>query len=420
MFTGSRIMLEYRDNHISQGHGGRMEFHSYVRKNPDKGLRVLFGQNLVLHCHHYNSRIQKTIENNRMIDGRCVFRTAADQVFSDMMIEMKLELGRVPSLQDFLDLYQFLGFGVLDAQDLEQGMIRSSSSHYCEGWKMICTSSSSSSINKNVCTFTEGFLQAALRQHYGRSVCVRESQCAANQCACCEFRIEFSSVDEKFEPVLSRHQRPCEVKSFVDDVFSANIDRQKIITAVFGLPLEGNAKGLIPNFNVYLAHMPQDVYDLMCIRYVEEMEKIGLREIAVSLLREDAEHCAMNTFFGIMNSVEWDGLVLPMVKETEDNLYGLISVANALGWGVIRVKEHEPYQKLVLKSLNAYEATGYLKYRKISQHNECHMLTGITAGLMELIYGEGELCDRVGMYMSDEVQCSASGVEYCIFEARRC
>ena len=77
---------------------------------------------------------------------------------------------------------------------------------------------------------------------------------------------------------------------------SPNIDEQKIVDALVAMPLHGNAEGLIPAFGVYLANMPADYYNLVCIRFVEAMYKARRGRAAKRMLVSDGEICAMNSF----------------------------------------------------------------------------------------------------------------------------
>jgi hypothetical protein len=173
-------------------------------------------------------------------------------------------------------------------------------------------------------------------------------------------------------------------------------------------------------FNVYLANTPQTFYNLVSIRYLEEMSAAGRGPIAKLSLIRDAEFCAMNTFSGILNSDEWTALIKPMVKDKSDNVFGLIAVANALGWGKIFVKEHTSGESLSLVVSNGYEAFGYLQLKKeIAKLGQCFMMSGISSGLMSLIYQKGNFSDRLGAYQTDEALCLCHKDNHCEFHTSK-
>ena len=116
-----------------------------------------------------------------------------------------------------------------------------------------------------------------------------------------------------------------------------------------------------------------------------------------------------------MASQEWESLVAPMIQCREDNIFALIAITNAFGWGNWHVVDLQPAKKMVLRSYNGYEALGYRKMFGISEVPRCYMLTGVSAGLMELIYSSGTLEDKFGKYQSYESKCITKGDPYCEF-----
>ena len=51
--------------------------------NPATFRRVIAGKDVIIHCHHYNSRIQRTVEGAAEIDGKALLHGAAEAVFAD-------------------------------------------------------------------------------------------------------------------------------------------------------------------------------------------------------------------------------------------------------------------------------------------------------------------------------------------------
>lgn len=382
--------------------------YSNIKINKEKGLKVFLGQNLVIHCHHYNARLQRTIEDNKLVDGKQIFKEAAKKVFYNMMI-VALDHNQGQDWKILAsNLYQFLGFGTLSFEKYEDGLITSDSSHFAEGWNC------GAIFRKGkICSFTEGYLEGVLAAVHEQIFIIDEIHCTNEGSDQCQFIVErkLSFNNKIFELKHLEVEEP-ELINFSNEQKS-NIDTKSIIDAVLGMPLVGNNEGLIPVFNVYLANMPQDFYNLVCVNFVNEMEKHGLKDLAKNLLIEDAEHCGINTFGGIYTSDEWDALIKPMVKSSEDNVFGLMAVANALGWGRIIVKEHIAGEKLKINSTNGYEAYGYKTLFESSDDEVCYMLRGVSAGIMELIYEKGDYHNRVNIYHLTEDKCSCVGDKLC-------
>ena len=372
--------------------------------------RLIGKKEVVIHCHHYNARLQNIIEGTHQIEGKAIILSAAEEVFSDYIKDFIKEEDEIETKwQVAAQLYAHLGYGSLNLDRLEDNMIAANSSHYVEGWKTGFQNAS-----RPICTFTEGYLQGIIHGITGETVTVTETSCINAGDDCCRFAIDRSRT----APIAFSKKKKIAFDALpaTDYQNQSNIDEQKIIDALVEMPFVGNEQGLIPAFNVYLANTPADFYNLICIRFLEAMQQANLSSTAQELLLFAGEVCALNTLRGILISPEWFELIAPMVKEEADCLYGLIAVTNALGWGNWHILEYEPEELLKLEALNGYEAWGYLEYRGQSQTAQCLMLTGVSTGIMELIHGEGTVEERVGTYTSEETSCMCCGQSSCVFE----
>lgn len=396
--------------------GKDLEDRLVMQYEPATYRRRIAGHDVIIHCHHYNARLQRTLEGARGIDGKGLIVGVAESVFADQLARATRpdddEATRF-ALAELL--YARLGFGRIDLAKIGEGVVQASSSHYVEGWLAGLGQS-----ERNVCTFTEGYLQAAVFAATGERVTARETECMARGASCCSFVIDRGD-DAGRGPVTPNEKQPTiAVPSERGGPFvhSANVDEQAIIDAVVGIPMSGDAAGLIPAFSVYLANTPADFYNRICIGFVEAMRALGREKVAMRLLASDGEHCGMNTFRGIMHSPEWDGLIAPMVRDRADVLIAIIAISNALGWGDWHITAHSP-TSLTLESRYGYEAVGFREYRGAAATPQCAMLTGVAAGVMELVHGEGTVEDRYGTFASREDHCVACGEPACHFAVER-
>ena len=380
-----------------------------LKFDPHTYRRIIGKKEVVIHCHHYNARLQSIIEGTKQINGKGIILSAAEEIFSDYIHNFfEPEDTLADKWQIAAQLYAHLGYGCLDFSQISQGIITSSSSHFVEGWKAGFIES-----NCPVCTFTEGYLQGVIHGITGESVYVREKACMNMGADTCQFIIDKSRTHSvTYPPQRNLNFKPKPTSQFAE----SNIDEEKIINTLVKMPFYGNNQGLIPAFNVYLANTPADFYNLICIRFMENMKKQGLFNTAKNLLLFAGEVCAVNTLRGIIISAEWYELIAPMVQEESDNLYGLIAVTNALGWGNWHVINYEPGERLQMEALNGYEALGYLKYKGEAKESQCFALTGVAAGIMALLHGEGTVEERVGTYASEESQCICCQETSCKFQ----
>lgn len=378
-----------------------------------KHRRVIAGAEVILHCHHYNSRLQNTVESASGIDGKHIIRSSAEEVFAEH-VTLAFRTGDDVATKWAVaaGLYAHLGFGSLDVAQVASGRVEAPASHFVEGWN-----AGFAGRTQPVCTMTEGYLAGAHKAVTGETVAYRETACMMSGAARCVFE----RVDDARAPIAPVARQPV---AFTPKAASAfpwpkHIDGDKIVAALVAMPIHGDAEGLIPAFGVYLANTPADFYNLVCIRFVEQMSAKGLGNNAQRLLVSDAETCAMNTFRGIMSSPEWDGLIAPMITDVPDKLYGIVAVSNALGWGNWYVTSHDPGEALRIESVNGYEALGFRELRGETSDAKCYMLRGVAAGIMGLIYGTGTVAERFGMYESTESDCICRGHASCSFEVTR-
>ena len=376
----------------------------------DEHRRHIAGAEVIIHCHHYNSRLQNVIEGASSVDGKAIITSAAEAVMREQLaVVLRGVEDDATRWQLASGLYAQLGFGVLDFGQVGQDLVSASSSHFVEGW-----SAGFSRVDRPVCSFTEGYVQAAVAAVSGDVVTATETRCLMQGADRCEFRIDRS----RQTPMATNDKV---VVDFTPQAIdrpntTSNIDEDAIVSAVVGMPIYGNEEGLIPAFGVYLANTPADFYNQICIRFIEAMNAVGHGRSATRLLLFAGETCAMNTFRGIMHSPEWDALIAPMIKEQADELFALVALSNGFGWGNWFIADHEPRESLLMRSLNGYEALGYRQYRGQCASGQCLMLTGVSAGMMELIYGEGAIEERFGTYYSEEDECIASGEHRCDFQ----
>lgn len=195
------------------------------------------------------------------------------------------------------------------------------------------------------------------------------------------------------------------------------IDITRIIQAVMEGSHIRDAKGIIPVFGVYLSLFAVPYYNRLSFDFEREMADRNLPD-AENLLVAAAQECGYTTFHGIRNSWEWEQIVNPMIESKEDQIEGFCAVAMGFGWGDLEIVDLSPEEQLVLRASDSYEATGFIREYGAARTGKCHMLRGVTAAFMDLLYGEGY---PHGCYTFSAVEekCRAKGDPYCEFTARR-
>lgn len=395
-----------------------------VSIHADRALASIGGEPHVFHCHHYNCFLQKSIVDQSALVKHEVLLTeaAAEVVFT--------ELSALGPNVEVSTLFQQLGFGLLDVSALSAsgGIATVRASHYALGWRSKYGVSATP-----VCFFNSGFIEAVARHHFGGAYTVREIACVASGASECRYEVK-PGGREVLQPSVGLGtltpwppRTPFATKTSVNEA--------AIIQACGGLPLAGNIEGRVDAFGVSLTRHFANYYNLISYRFDQQMA-LAAGETALEatrmLLTEAGQVCAFHTFGGIMESAEWEALIKPQCKTTEDWVYGMVSVVNALGWGRWSVAALEPGQRLELVIDGSYESNGYLAAFGRSKTPRCYLGTGGASGLMNLIYQANiqsrpaltpEFYDRTfndgRFFVAREVECRSMGAEQCRFVAER-
>jgi len=394
------------------------------------------GEPMIFHCHHYNTFLQRSIQDAEYIDTRPILIGAGAEVAYAQLKKLFAEQG-IKDLEQrkqlAQQLYQWAGFGVFDLSGLSEsgGRVSTRDSHYAMSWN-----AKFGGAKEPVCHFASGWLAgaaAALFDKPNGSYSVEHDHCLAvkpNQ----ECVFEVKAGGANYHVYDSVGMGDLSAKHALRDIPANNVDYDGILQAVAGLPLVGDEHGVINAFGVYLTRHYANYYNRISFEFEQKLrEKFGDdgRQVAHPLLVEAGHVCAFNTFGGIMTSTEWDALIKPSLQTKEDWVHGIVAVVNALGWGrwqVTSVSEKEA--EFVL--FDDYESSGYLAMYGKSDHPVSYLAEGGVAGVMNLVYvGDiaskpaltPEFYDRLfkqpDVYKAEAVKSKAMGDEVTQFRVRR-
>ncbi len=137
-----------------------------ITRDLERNKLMIGGQRIVVHCHHYNCSLQRTLEDalpQKMID---IQKQAAAEVVHDVLTNVFADVSRVDEdqfveavFQHATELYRIIGLGIIDFDDVSMkgGVVRSPVSHYSVAWL-----EKWGSHKTPVCHFTCGFINATL------------------------------------------------------------------------------------------------------------------------------------------------------------------------------------------------------------------------------------------------------------------
>ncbi|MEC7525030.1 MAG: hypothetical protein VYE22_34430 [Myxococcota bacterium] len=399
----------------------------------DHGRTLMSGEPLVFHCNHYNYWLQKTLLLPEGLGMRAVIRDAASSAAHAMITQAARERGATEPaeiLRIAADCFSALGFGTMDFSGAGEagGAVRTPTSHYGQCLRM----ASGADFAEPQELFDQGYAAGALAAAHGRPAGSYAARSEASQSMGAEVgEIALAPREAPADFFTAPGRGPHAAGDVPPQSPDTNVDEGAVLSALAGLDLSGNEEGLLPRFGVILTNHFANFYDRISFEFVRRMDGTGMLDMAEELLVEAGYRCAFNTFGGIMTSAEWDAVVKPQCKTTEDWVHGMVAVANALGWGVWRVHELTP-SRLVVRIWDDYESTGYLGMYGESDRFVSHLAAGGVAGLMNLVY-PGRIAERptldaeyyARIFESPErfeprgVKCMASGDAYTEVVAER-
>lgn len=185
----------------------------------------------------------------------------------------------------------------------------------------------------------------------------------------------------------------------------------KLVSDFSKLKIEANSDGLIPTSNVLIVQFPSSFYNTFSLKLLKSIIefscKIGefdvcedLHGYAEGLLENAAAECGYHTGCGVINSDEFEAIMGSSTENPEDILYGLFAVAVAWGWGDLEITELIPYERLVLRAYDYYEAD--VKSSLEHHYYFAYMLKGIARAFMDLVYGHKCPPQRLGGFKCEQ------------------
>lgn len=346
-----------------------------------RGRVTLGGEPLVFHCNHYNYFLQSTLLLDTSLGMDEVIRDAATEVVFSCLTGLGGEL--LSSRAE--ELFAELGFGTIDLSSITRdgGLVRTPTTHY--GQALVAANEGKSFASpQNL--FDQGFAAAAAAWLFGLpsgSFAASAQRCMSQGADVGEILLVRRDVPRTIpvSPGAGRVER-AEVPP---RLVLSNIDEPRVIAALATLDFSGNEEGLIPRFGVMLTRHFANFYNRISFEFVRRMAGSGMEEDGRLLLVEAGHRCAFNTFGGIMTSAEWNAVVRPQCRTTEDWVHGMVAVVNALGWGTWRVARLDSAQ-LGIDAWDDYESKGFEAMFGQSSVPVAFLLTGGVAGLMNLVY----------------------------------
>jgi hypothetical protein len=162
--------------------------------NKNENVRLVEGESLVFHCHHYNCILQKTIEDAKVIDGKGIqVNTAREVAYRQFTKAFKDHTDlKTPAqrLAFAATLFQVAGFGKVDFKGAKAtgGIVKTPTSHYAKGWI-----AKWGKRDTPMCHFNAGWIAGAVAAAFDKEryyFDVKETACEAVKGKGCSYALE--------------------------------------------------------------------------------------------------------------------------------------------------------------------------------------------------------------------------------------
>jgi predicted hydrocarbon binding protein len=346
------------------------------------GRAVRAGQPLVFHCNHYNRWLQNTLRLDPTLQMDDVIVAAAASAARAQIAQAAAEAGlQEPRAVLALarELFRVQGFGTLDLSGLSKGGGTATTpvSHY--GQTLFLGADEPPLSAQNL--LDRGFAQGAAEAAFGEPFHVVDATCQSLGNAVGTVTLAPGLGEgPRYDAVGVGHHSD----ESPGPIHDSAIDEPAVLAALATLDLDGNEEGLIPRFGVMLTQHYANFYNRISFEFVRRMRGSGMTEGAEELLTHAGFRCAFHTFGGIMLSDEWNAVVRPMIRSTDDWIHGMVACVNALGWGVWRVHELSA-DRIVVRIHDDYESAGYRAMYGQADQPVSYLAAGGVAGIMHLV-----------------------------------
>ncbi|MEN9231195.1 MAG: hypothetical protein Q6L68_09840 [Thermostichus sp. DG02_5_bins_236] len=409
---------------------------SHLQIDRPRKLVGFFNEPVIFHCHHYNLFLQQTIEDPDWIDGVSILQISAQEIFYSLLKNAFVTLGietAAERLATAARMFSFLGFGQLNFEVTEGGgEVELANSHYAMGW--LGKYGEQVNRTKPIDHMAVGYVAATLDATFAElgTYVAEETRCVAvTRQGSCRIQVTRAPVRRQLTPSPQMGKLIEQPAPLPLPQTSVNYDA--VNEALWSLPLEGDDKGQIRAFNVLLTRMPANYYNRIQYRFLDELQKLDpqLLGIGQDLIRESGHVCVFYTFGNIMESLEWETVVGPMLNTDTDWVHGAYAVASSLGWGRWQALEVISNTSCRVAIDGNYETSYFLASYPSADQPSCYFAQGAVPAIMNVVYNGHiqqkpvldealyhRLFQRNGLFRGAEVKAREKGDPWCEFYAQ--
>jgi len=359
------------------------------------------GENMVYHCHHYLTNLQRTVFDAEYMDGSgMIIGCAADATYyqlSNLCKDLSVEDSKLLAQ----DMYKTFGNGLIDLSAMDENGLELSTtkSVIVIAWDILFGKS-----KKPVDCYTTGYLAAAYAVIYKKEL--KNINAVQTQCMSMGANSNIHIISEG-ENNFPTYKKKGEYQFNDTPNPPSSWSGSELLTSMFKdvhKGLVGNEEGFIPAFGVYLVNNQSDYVNRIQFEFIKAVESYAGeygKTLGGELLMEAGTACGFFTLGGLIASPEWNQAVKPHLKTKEDWIHAAVAVTNNMGWGYQVVTEISK-DKMVFRNYNDFEDMSYMRMYGNSEDFTHWANSGGWYAVMPIIYHSdfietGEM-DQIELY----------------------
>jgi hypothetical protein len=337
---------------------------------PQHDLMAFAGAPAVYHCHHFNLFLDQTIDDALGPEGatlRFVAARESARSFLESLCGTTRALTPVERLECAAEAFAAMGHGRLHfTADASGGEVVGEFLHYGYTWSQ----KYGHKVRRRspADAFAAGFAAAAVEHAFNlprESMQAEEVECLATRAPRCRFVLKPGPARVTDHPPVREADVAAHVRPPFDGLDDARVAHIAAGLRDFTAGVRGDQNGVVSAFGVFVTMHLAGYYNRISYDALRRLEAHAPQSVPVfeDLLAESGHVCVFNTFGGILQSPEWEGLVGPLTTTTpRDLVTGCLAIGRALGFGRWALTEFEPGRRLVVRAPGTYESAWYLTH----------------------------------------------------------
>lgn len=357
----------------------------------------------VLHSHHYHAALLRALYEAPEIDAASLLTRALEAAGPTLALSPSVPAAIGSMLAERFDAW---GLGLLGAAGLGPdgtGAVTLEASHSVQAW-----TGRYARAKRPVCGIASGALTRLLEERLGRSLEVREVECAAMGVERCRFELSTG-------PDLRVKGKEEGRSNDRDEGF------ESAPTPLEAVPLDTGP-------GAPFVALPAEFYAAISRLFEEEVPRLRGAKFASlpGIMLMEAAHRNGFHLFGETLADNERGCGTVRGTTEHERLEYLFEMADRLGWGQWAIQSFQPGERLIVRIVGSYEGIAHRQVWGRDSRARCNVALGSAAAMMNLLYRSPDgplpaldpsfynsLFRNPHSFRASETRCVACGDDFC-------